>query len=276
MAFSREVVEDLTIRARYREPSWQTDEFGTIFKLYPSDQIKEYLSRGSFFDDIGVLHFLDKSLHPNMIVVDVGAHWGEFSLFVIKRIQPFGTIHCFEPTRYSYLRLQENLDYYTEINLSAFLNNVAVSNIDNEVSFLEYPPLYSAWNNLGTEGLKDTKGNFLQETRQRTVKTTTLDSYCENQKIDRIDLLKIDVEGFEIEVIEGCSQLIEEDRLGSVIFEVSILPLNTINRTAEWVFNNVKAKGFDIQMICKDGSLESVVPSEFEPPYFANYLARRK
>jgi hypothetical protein len=54
-----------------------------------------------------------------------------------------------------------------------------------------------------------------------TVKVLTLDSFCEQRSIEKIDLLKVDVEGFEIEVFKGAKRMLENKNIQIIAFEIS-------------------------------------------------------
>jgi hypothetical protein len=68
------------------------------------------------------------------------------------------------------------------------------------------------------KGLENIKGYTLQNTREE-VEIRTLDGYCNEMGIDRIDLIKIDVEGHELAVIQGAKGLFEREAVEMVQFE---------------------------------------------------------
>jgi FkbM family methyltransferase len=55
--------------------------------------------------------------------------------------------------------------------------------------------------------------------RKTKVKAITLDLYCTEHRIDKIDILKIDVEGYELGVLEGCTDLLASNRIVCVVLE---------------------------------------------------------
>ena len=56
-------------------------------------------------------------------------------------------------------------------------------------------------------------GNLRKQFKTFEVKTDTLDNYCEKNKIDNIDILKIDTEGSELEVLEGAKNILKREKL---------------------------------------------------------------
>jgi hypothetical protein len=61
------------------------------------------------------------------------------------------------------------------------------------------------------------------------VDVVNLDDYCAQRGVDHIDLLKIDVEGFELNVLRGASRLLEGQRINAIQFEFN--EMNVIGRT---------------------------------------------
>lgn len=155
--------------------------------------------------------FLRQILKPNSIFVDVGGGIGTYSIFVAKLIN--GSIHTFEP-------LQENLQIIKK-NLKANcveskvqLNPVALSSKEGYCSFQKEATLFLSRIKTSASGLNPDSNDNL-------VKTTTLDSYCSQKGIDFIDVIKIDVEGHEIEVIKGANKILSKNKIGIVILEVN-------------------------------------------------------
>lgn len=83
----------------------------------------------------------------------------------------------------------------------------AAGNTDGVMRFDVGPGAQTGWGHLthGSSGVE--------------VQVVRLDTYCGNQGIDWIDVLKIDVEGADTWVLEGAQRLLEEQRVGIVFFE---------------------------------------------------------
>ena len=160
----------------------------------------------------GELRVMRQYLPGCSVVFDVGAHTGEWSRLALQ-IKPDLVIHCFEPARDNFDHLIRNVS-----SPNVTCNPFGLSSERGERPLFIYrsaPGLHSLYQRRGLEdgwGLKTP-----QETE--TVKLDTLEDYCAERKIDRIDFLKVDVEGHELEVFKGGRSLFEDGRIGMIQFE---------------------------------------------------------
>ena len=144
--------------------------------------------------------FILSFLRPGMVFFDVGAHIGEYSLLASRRVGSAGEVHAFEPQPSTLALLKNNVEVNGLRNVR--LNGCAVSDRDEEVDFgvRAEPSLSSIVKNaeaLGDEGLLCSM----------KVPSRTLDRYC--HEIERWpDLIKIDVEGAELPVLQGAKGLL--------------------------------------------------------------------
>ena len=160
----------------------------------------------------GELRVMKHFLSGCSVVFDVGAHTGEWTRLALS-INPGLTIHCFEPSR-------DNFDYLIR-NVSSpnvTCNPFGLSSENGErplFIFRSAPGLHSLYQRRGLEdgwGLKTPR-------ETETVMLDTLENYCAQRQIGRIDFLKIDVEGHELEIFKGGRSLFEDDRVGMIQFE---------------------------------------------------------
>jgi FkbM family methyltransferase len=207
-----------------------------------------------------------------MTVIDVGSNIGQFTIFSALLVGSSGSVHGFEPAADSFKRLRENTSRLNHHMGCVQVNRLAAGKENREIMLHIYPPGCSAWNSLNPHTMFNGKG-AIEPCRTEKVRMTTLDDYCRSQKIGHIDLLKVDVEGFEVEVLEGCRWLIEEKRIDNIIFEISLETLKGTHWTGEGILNAIREMGCDVRSITSDGSLERVKMPGFNLPYFANYLA---
>lgn len=144
------------------------------------------------------------------IIFDVGANIGQTSLFLNKHF-PQAEIFAFEPVYKTFNELCKNTK---KINTIKPLN-YALGSQEEEllISIRENSEL----NTL----VRDSSKNPALEKTVETVKVTTIDTFCHQQNIEKIDLLKMDVQGFELEVLKGADFYLKNNLISFIYAEVS-------------------------------------------------------
>jgi FkbM family methyltransferase len=151
---------------------------------------------------IHIASLMKKHLKQGDIFIDVGANIGYISAYAMGLIGQTGQVHAFEPVpeyfeRLSYVQ-KNNPDYRLYINKVALgecegTSTIAVTNVKN-----------IGWNTM-VPGFMS--GQTIKE--EIEIPVTTLDSYLFSKGIDRVRLVKIDVEGFEFPVIKGFQKYLQ-------------------------------------------------------------------
>lgn len=145
-------------------------------------------------------------------IFDIGANVGQFAGIaktVLKDNQY--SIHCFEPGRYTFDQLKANI----KDDKRFCLNNIAMGKTV-EASTLFYDEAGSGLASMTKRNLEHFGIDF---SLSESILVDTVDNYCERVRIDKIDLLKMDVEGHELDVLNGAARLLEERRINSILFE---------------------------------------------------------
>ena len=150
-------------------------------------------------------------------VFDVGAHVGQSAAEFLDAF-PLARIHSFEPAAASYEELRKLAGRHSRVTAV----NAAVGDREGDAAF--FINKLSVTNSL----LKPSAGatDFLVtadglDTREEvTVRLLTLDSYCAAQGIERIDLLKLDTQGYELRVLDGARSLVERHAIPLIHLEV--------------------------------------------------------
>src|SRR5436305_491010 len=145
------------------------------------------------------IHYINL-LYEGMIVFDVGANIGEFTLLFSHFVGQRGQVHAFEPTPDTFARLQTITQSTNRSNLK--LNQVALADKTGTVAMRLYEPEFATWNTLADRPIENYGLNVQPPTIEK-VAAMTIDGYCAENQIDHIDLLKIDVEGAEYQVLLG-------------------------------------------------------------------------
>jgi FkbM family methyltransferase len=154
-------------------------------------------------DDRGELRFLWQFLSPGMVFFDVGAYHGIFSLLAAKRLASQGQIVAFEPSE------RERRRFHTHMRLNGIsdvrLEPHAVTSTSETLKFFTVASGFTMMNSLRRPQVEC-------PLREKTVDAISLDKYLRERRITQIDLMKIDVEGGELEAFRGASDALSTIR----------------------------------------------------------------
>jgi FkbM family methyltransferase len=150
------------------------------------------------------------------IIFDVGANIGELTLLFSRFTGPEGHVHSFEPTLETFEKLNTLIKISNRQNVT--LNNIAVADHTGKAIFNMYDEEHASWNTFVKRPLEN-YGIYIAPTVPIEVPTITIDEYCIQQSIDRINLLKIDVEGAELNVLQGAERMFKEKKIKCCVFE---------------------------------------------------------
>lgn len=155
------------------------------------------------------------AIRDGMTVFDVGANIGELTL-LFARLAEAGVVHAFEANPQTFARLKSSLATSGHSNVIA--NSLAVAEAPGTVTLHCYEPPFDAFS---TAAARDLAGEGVTSAHVRTesVAATSIDAYCREQDIARIDLLKIDVEGAEYQVLCGAEDMLADKRIDCILFE---------------------------------------------------------
>jgi len=188
---------------------------GTQFLVFKGqDLISNHLKKELYENDLHQLALKLLINEPCGTVLDIGANLGTFCIPLAKKV-PKHIYHVFEPQRIVYYQLCAN----TFIN---GLDNVHCYNFglsDKEARLVLSMPDYVNEGNIGAFSMdKEVRENEYEcktEGVQEPLVVFTLDSGAHQN----VRLIKIDVEGHELEVIKGASKTIKENNYPPIIFE---------------------------------------------------------
>jgi len=134
----------------------------------------------------------DLNLKNLNICFDIGSNVGLFTKYL--KLNNCNKVFCFEPNKMAFNSLQKNLKYESELELF----NLAVSHNNESLR------LYIDTNNSLISSAHDIKNNYYD------VESITLKDIFERNKIQNVDLVKIDIEGMEFDLIENLEESIFE------------------------------------------------------------------
>ncbi|MBE7537022.1 MAG: FkbM family methyltransferase [Opitutaceae bacterium] len=190
---------------------------------------------------LGIDEFVDIKAafprHPFACFVDVGANVGQTAR-QIRRHFPQAEIHAIEPIADTFSRLRENT---RDMGIKVHQLALGAANGEAEVA----GPLSgvdSVMNSLAARNPAAPAGG--SSTKAECVAVRTLETFCEESGITGIDYLKIDTEGFDLQVLKGAGAWIDEQRIPLVMAEVSMNPTNAFHVPFEEVKRHMEGRGY--------------------------------
>jgi FkbM family methyltransferase len=201
-------------------------------------------------------------------VFDVGANIGELTLLFSKFCGSEGSVHSFEPTVSTFNKLQNLVNIFQLKNVK--INNLAVTDQSGVISFNVYEEEFSSWNTLATRPLHN-YGISIQEPKSVDIASISIDDYCECNSIKNIDLLKIDVEGSELNVLKGARKMFSEGKIKICVFEFGQTIFDMGNTIQEFK-NFFSAYDYEIKNVSKDQYVFPVDASSGEAHFAVLYV----
>jgi FkbM family methyltransferase len=210
---------------------------------------------------------LKRNVEQPLTIFDIGSNQGQYLSLVENNFQNFDfQIYCFEPNSVAFERLENRFGEEPHI----FLNNIAISDHIGK-SALWYDKSGSELASLAKRDLEHRNITF---TNSEEVQTDTIDHFCFTKNVGRINLLKLDIEGFEFKALSGAKKMFEQNAIDIVSFEFGASNIDTrIFFKDFWnFFNSLKMK---IYRISPSGLLVEIrqyheIHEQFRP---TNFLA---
>lgn len=223
-----------------------------------------------FFQDYEPLtqKAFSESLRPGMVVVDVGANIGYYTLLAARKVGYGGVVHAIEPS-------DENLRFLQE--------NIRDNKLENVVTHSCAAGREVATRTFHITGSSDSHG-FYNHPYTETIETVEMTQVpLDDLAKGRVDLVKIDVEGAEIEVLEGMRNIFAENKSLTLLLEWNPACMRNAGYDPLDLPAYLHKLGFDIQVLDdmerRVRSLEEVsaqVCSGTIPHFwYVNLIARR-
>ena len=213
--------------------------FGSIWLAYndaPGDRIFSGRLENEWI-------FLNRFLKKGMTVIDVGAHHGFYTLLASKKVDSDGQVISFEPSP----REREKLKHHLILNncSNVRVEDCALGKYNGETKFYIVNGRDSGCSSLQRPEIN-------AQIRTIHVPIKTLDKYLQDWNIKKVDFIKIDAEGAELEVLEGAKNTLKRQPRPFILCEVSD------KRTAVW---NYKAKEIIMQLLNYNFILTRFLPN---------------
>ena len=206
---------------------------------------------GADFDKSGELNVLKiiKASYPKdkeLIIFDVGANGGEYTRELYNYYNKKSSIYSFEPAKKTFCILKENTKEFSNVTI----NNIGFSDTETD-KILYYNYEGSVWASLYQRNLEHQNINLDID---EEVHLTTIDNYCRINKIEKINFLKLDIEGHELNALIGAKEMILNRNIDFIQFEFS--NSNVDSKTYFKDFYYFLRDNFTIYRILKNGLFE--------------------
>lgn len=180
-------------------------------------------------------------LKPGDTFLDIGGHFGQYAVSAGIKVGPTGRVVTFEPgpIQVEYLRRNVELNALTNVTVA----NLALSDTPGELG-LHVPSLVD----IGKSQLVDPNA----DSQAVRVPVTTLDDYCQTHGIDRIDLMKVDVEGAEFGVFRGAARVMREFPPKAIFYESVDILCKAFDHTPEEMHAYLEGAGYQIHAMQGD------------------------
>jgi len=208
------------------------------------------------------VEFVGGFLRPGVIVVDIGAHHGFYTLIASKKVGPDGRVLAFEPSGRERKKLVRHLRLNQCTNVKIW--DCALGRAEGTADLFVVACTETGCNSLRPP-------NTSHPTTSVPVKVETLDKCLSREGVEHVDFIKMDVEGAEIEVLNGATRLLDRRPRPVLMCEVYDI------RTAPWgyparaIVDFLSQRGFRWFSLTDDHKLRLVASESTE--FAGNYVA---
>lgn len=218
---------------------------GILYRLDLADMVDWYVFWAFEQRERNVLY---NQVKCGFTILDIGANIGEVSMNLAKKVGNKGAVHSFEPHPTNFSRLKDNLEMNSFTNIS--INQFGLGNAEGKC-FITQVDLH----NKGMNRIRKEAGEY-------SVELSTIDQYMLVNNISRVDLIKIDTEGFEFNILIGGKKTLSEKK--PILFiELDDRNLREQNSSAMqlvnelWSYNYSIFNCYDLQLITPETDLHN-------------------
>ena len=194
--------------------------FKKIIRLIKNIVKNNFLPKSKLTKDI--VYLLKKNHTASPVIFDVGAYKGNWIKIYLKSFPKLRGF-LFEPYRISYEYLIKRFKNKNRLSIFNIALSSEIGTLDVNINTKAYTNSLLELDPLASESWKNDE---LQHKEKMKVLVNTLDSFYENisKNINRINLLKLDVQGLEHEVLKGGHNLLDKKLVDIILIEMLVAP----------------------------------------------------
>lgn len=225
----RRLAKILNWVTRFVSSSKKVKKIGEItFELDLHEVIDASLYFASTFEQ-DVENLFQKYVRESDIVIDIGANFGYHTLYSAKYVGRSGKVVAIEPSQWAVNRLARNLELNPQIKERVSVIKVALSDHNELSRKMSFQASY--------------KLSGKNSTISEIVDVRSLDSISDEYNLNSVNLIKIDVDGFEIKVLNGSLSVISRD-CPTLIVEFTPSVVRQLGDEVQAVETKLKALGY--------------------------------
>lgn len=217
----------------------------TKVKFYPNGQIAKGIFLGGF--EKKELEIFQSLLNPGAIMIDAGANIGLYSLIGARLVGDSGKVYSFEPSKATFNLFLKNIELNNIHNITP-INMGLGDRIGESLVLSQNSKTGDAEKYIfKMENEIDAEDNKLIDVHlTESISLETLDNFQLRNHIEKVDFLKIDVEGYEYFVLKGAENLLKNSREIIILFECAAHLAKRSGSSQKDVFDFLNNLGFDI------------------------------
>ena len=196
------------------------------------------------------------------ICIDIGAHIGYYTLLAAKLVGASGHVYAFEPSPAVYRALERNLERNNVTNVTAL--NVAAGAGERAGVLYELAAGSSGNSSLSPRLLESPHAGTADEYAPVEVEICAVDSRVPDHEFGRVRMIKVDVEGYEVEALRGVERILAAGAPIAMIVELS--PEWSLEDSAPFVEDLCRRHRLRPYRLVNEYSLDGYFPAGIEPP----------
>ncbi len=191
------------------------------------------------------------------VFIDIGANFGWYTLYASSLIGKDGNVIAFEPFPENYKRLKKNIELNPKRKIIA--ENVAVGEKKGQLDL---------YYNKEEQNLGMVSKNMTPNSSKKTVPMIALNDYVIDKNIEKIDFIKIDIEGAEFHALKGMKTVLKKYK------PVLLIEILHYQDDSKLILSFLKDLGYQQLFIADNGSIKAKESNETRENYIFTYSAK--
>ena len=229
----------------------------TRFRTSQEDPLRYRMQLLTRTYEADTVELVRKMTRPGMIALDIGANVGYYTRLLSTLVGSYGHVLAFEPNPHIFTLLRQNTGKLNNVGLI----QMAVGYIDGQAT------LYDSLSESGGASLRYDarevadlrnvhRGQALAPrivedlpTATYSVKTTSVDSYLSERRMSELNIVKIDIEGAELDALRGMEQIVQRSKQITMFIELNPRTLRQFDSDPLELWSKLRDMNFEITAI---------------------------